>query len=347
MEKLELKIERFLRTGQGSFDALALELFAYQFECNTPYRAFCEAQQRTPSEVKDWLEIPAVPIQAFKGGAPLTTFSCERAAAVFHSSSTTGQTPSQHYLKTLTFYETALKSGFSAWIAPSEKKWPFCLLVPSPGEAPHSSLTWMLDVVMRQFGGAGSGYFIQRGLLDDWRLSRMLARAQTDGHPVVLLGTTLAFLAFFEQCSKQNKTFRLPIGSRLMDTGGMKTQKRDISRTEFVEQVERFFGIPEDACLNEYGMCEMSSQFYACGTSSRMQGPPWVRTQVIDPVTGNAVGPGESGLLRHFDLANVDSVMAIQTEDVGEWRDQGFVLKGRATGAELKGCSLAAEAYFK
>jgi len=48
-------------------------------------------------------------------------------------------------------------------------------------------------------------------------------------------------------------------------------------------------------------------------------------------------------LLRIYDLANVDSVMAIQTEDVGRaWQD-GIELIGRASGAELRGCSLLTE----
>src|ERR1700676_3608434 len=47
-------------------------------------------------------------------------------------------------------------------------------------------------------------------------------------------------------------------------------------------------------------MCEMSSQFYARGTSNLFQGPPWVRTLVIDPDTGALAGPGQPGLLTHF-----------------------------------------------
>jgi hypothetical protein len=41
-----------------------------------------------------------------------------------------------------------------------------------------------------------------------------------------------------------------------------------------------------------------------------------------------------------FDLASVFSVMAIQTEDLGTRRGDGFELIGRATLAEPRGCSL-------
>jgi hypothetical protein len=94
-------------------------------------------------------------------------------------------------------------------------------------------------------------------------------------------------------------------------------------------------------------MCEMSSQFYGKGATTHLQGPEWVRTLIIDPTSGREAAEGSTGLLRHFDLANVDSVMAIQTEDLGRKAGKGFMLLGRASEAELKGCSLSAEAFLR
>ena len=70
--------------------------------------------------------------------------------------------------------------------------------------------------------------------------------------------------------------------------------------------------------------------------------PPWARVQIISPETGREVGEGETGLIRVLDLANVYSVMAIQTEDLGIRRGDGFTLAGRAVSAEPRGCSLQA-----
>ena len=53
-----------------------------------------------------------------------------------------------------------------------------------------------------------------------------------------------------------------------------------------------------------------------------------------------AVAEGETGLIRVLDLANVWSVMAVQTEDLGVRRGDGFELIGRAAQAEPRGCSL-------
>ena len=50
---------------------------------------------------------------------------------------------------------------------------------------------------------------------------------------------------------------------------------------------------------------------------------------------------GETGLLCHFDLANVGSVLAVQTEDLGVVEHGRVKLHGRVPGAEPRGCALA------
>jgi hypothetical protein len=47
--------------------------------------------------------------------------------------------------------------------------------------------------------------------------------------------------------------------------------------------------------------------------------------------------------LRHVDLSNRSSVVAVETEDLAYATGEGFVLLGREASAELRGCSLDAE----
>jgi hypothetical protein len=56
---------------------------------------------------------------------------------------------------------------------------------------------------------------------------------------------------------------------------------------------------------------------------------------------------GERGILVHTDLANYNSVTTLLTEDVGIATDKGFILLGRAQGAQAKGCSLAVEDFLQ
>jgi hypothetical protein len=115
--------------------------------------------------------------------------------------------------------------------------------------------------------------------------------------------------------------------------------------------------------IGEYGMTEMTSQFYdpsfraavlappvasheATGHRDDheprcMVGPPWVRTRVVDPLTLAEVPPGEEGLLLHLDPAARSSTVALLTEDRGRMHAGGFELLGRMPGAEARGCSLA------
>src|SRR5207245_2717786 len=94
LERLEHKIAGFLRTSQGNFDELAIELFAHQFQRNRPYQAYCQAQGHRPETIQRWQEIPAVPIAAFKS-SDLATFPVGQAAAVWESSGTTRQIKSR------------------------------------------------------------------------------------------------------------------------------------------------------------------------------------------------------------------------------------------------------------
>ena len=104
--------------------------------------------------------------------------------------------------------------------------------------------------------------------------------------------------------------------------------------------------------ISEYGMSELSSQAYDGVVGSAdpdldqrvFHFPEWVRVRVVSPETLEEVGVGETGLLQVFDLANIWSALAIQTEDLAVRCPQGFSLKGRASFAEPKGCSLLPEA---
>jgi hypothetical protein len=98
-------------------------------------------------------------------------------------------------------------------------------------------------------------------------------------------------------------------------------------------------GISSENIFGEYGMSELSSQAYA-GADGLFRFPPWARAQMISPATGREAREGEGGLIRVYDLANVWSVMAVQTEDVGVREGDGFRLLGRAAEAEARGCSL-------
>jgi hypothetical protein len=342
------QVLNFILRGEGDFDDLALRVFAYQFERNVPYRRLCVNRHATPETVTHWRQIPAAPTMAFKY-VDLACEPIENAERVFISSGTTqGEgTRSRHFMFDLRLYCAAMRGWFAKHLLPEIRRrpqgaiLPIFVLMPSPEELPNSSLAFMLGDVLNEFGAAGSDFFVRDGQLKVRELAQRLRAMQ---EPVCLLGTSLSFAHFLDVAQVYGWSFHLPPGSRLMDTGGFKGKSRETPRVVLNALYYGVFGIPSSHCINEYGMCEMSSQFYdgVAGVEAERvyQPPPWVRTVVVDPETLEESPPGTMGMLRHYDLANVGSVMAIQTEDLGYATDNGFVLVGRSPGSEPRGCSL-------
>jgi hypothetical protein len=336
--------------GDQDFDRLARAVFAHQFACNTPYRQFCERRGVSPRTVEHWGAIPAVPTDAFKAAA-LVCGDPADAAAVFRTSGTTAgpERRGTHYLPDLALYDAALRAGFRAHLLPDGARPRMISLIPRPEQMRDSSLSHMAGAVVADFGtGEGGWYVSSEGGIDHAGLAEALRAAEAAGEPVCILGTAFALVHWLDALRDAGTRYRLPEGSRLMDTGGFKGRSREVTREELYGAVEERLGIPHAWCVNEYGMTEMSSQFYdgvagsASSSAGRLHvGPPWVRTQATDPETLRPLPHGETGVLRHFDLANLGSVMAIQTADLGVTSPEGFRVLGRARGAEARGCSLA------
>jgi hypothetical protein len=184
-----------------------------------------------------------------------------------------------------------------------------------------------------------------------------MRNAEEEGQPVLLLGTAFSFVHLLESLQGRGSgapRFRLPHGSRLLETGGFKGRSREVPRHVLYASLSQLLGLGAEWMVNEYGMTELLSQYYEPGMGHaselsleasledrRLVPPPWMRFRVLDPVSLVPVADGERGLLAHYDLANAGSVMAILTEDIGYRVGDGLKLLGRAPGAEPRGCSVA------
>lgn len=356
------------------FGALALELFALQFKHNVAYRKICVARGLTPGVVEHWTQIPALPTTAFKE-LELSCIPPAEHTAVFHSSGTTEQKPSRHFhcAQSLKVYEASSSSWFLANVPPdlrSDAKsavgnWQSAiLLTPPPEQAPHSSLVHMFETVRsRACESADRSFFGTVAADESWTLDfnatlGALHSSLATRHPALILGTAFSFVHLLDFLCERDLRFRLPPGSRVMETGGYKNRSRAMPKEELHRLISERLSILRENIVCEYGMSELSSQAYDSVTSDewratgkavschpspatrRFRFPPWARVQIVSPETGQEVADGETGLIRVFDLANVFSVMAVQTEDLGIRRDHGFELIGRAPLAEPRGCSL-------
>ncbi len=329
---------------EGEFNRLALALFAFQRKRVPIYGALCERRGAGPESVLDWRQIPAVPTRAFKEYEVSSIPAGER-TRVFHSSGTTGQVPSRHFhnAESLSLYEASLLPWFERHFFATQPA-PMKMLLLTPEIAPHSSLVHMLAAVRLHFGTPESTFTGRVEADGAWSLDlettlAAVREAVGENTPLALLGTAFSFVGLLDHLQAAGKRFALPKGSRVMETGGYKGRSRTLSKTQLRLMISKFLGIPPSHVLAEYGMSELSSQAYddAAGV---FHFPPWARVRVLSPETGAEAGEGETGLLRVFDLANIGSVMAVQTEDLAARRGDGFELLGRAPSAEPRGCSL-------
>ncbi len=334
----------------AGFNALALRLFAQQFQHNTAFQKFCQQRGRTPRTVKHWHEIPAVPINGFKD-LSLSCVPPEACARVFMTSGTTrGDVRGRHYHPQLQVYDLSMTLNFRRRFMAGRERVRMGILFPDEQLMPNSSLAHYLALALQHFGTPESRYYLDSAGLQLDALCATLAEVQASGEPLALLGASYSLVHLMDALQARGLRFQLPAGSRLLDTGGFKGQSREMDMDVFYDALAHSFGVPRSACINMYGMTELSTQFYDAGNAtlpSLKSGPHWIRSRVLDPITGQPVPQGERGILAHTDLGNYNSVLTILTEDVGVEVDGGFLLLGRAQGTQAKGCSLAVDEFLR
>ena len=335
--------------SEKEFDRLALCTWRRQRALNLPYARFAAA--RGAGEPKRWRDIPAMPVSGFKA-ARIFCFGARSAKRVFRTSGTTRGTAGgrgTHYFRSLDYYDDAIRSFFRHCLMKDAGRLAFASLVPPAAERRDSSLSYMAARVHAMFGAGAPFQAARGGRARFAELAGFLAQKTRRKKPVLLFSTTLALGAFLKYLEEKRIRIRLMPGSRVLETGGAKGRKDAVSREEVVRLAAVHLGIPAAFVVNEYGMTELSSQFYDANLTGRRPrataykaAPPWTRVAVLDPVTGRLKMAGK-GLLRIWDLANQDSCAVVQTEDLAEVRGHGFRLLGRLAGADLRGCSLTFE----
>lgn len=323
---------------KDNFGTLAGAVFALQRSNNQLYAALCQASFGLQADrlAKEGLfppgmqgNIPFLPISFFKNRLVKTGDWQEQ--TLFSSSGTTGQSPSQHAVRELDFYLVNTRRGFSAFYG-DPSNWTILALLPSYLERKGSSLVAMADYFIRLSRPLESGFFLHdfTALRDRLQVCRQKAR------PTLLLGVSFALLDFAE-------AFPMDLsGVTIMETGGMKGRRAEITRTELHDFLKQRWQVP--VIHSEYGMTELFSQAYSTGTT-RFQPAPTMRviaTEIYDPFSVQEYG--KTGVLNVLDLANLDSCSFIQTEDIGRvFPDGSFEVLGRLDAAELRGCNLMVE----
>lgn len=360
VQSLAKDIASFIEAGavqpgsEARFNELALRLFEYHYNANPPYHKYCLKLGVEPGDIDSWREIPAVSTDAFKE-VDLCTFPSEKALRVIESSGTKNQTRRSkvHLDNTgVKLLDLSYKRSINDYFYPDgEKSLHALLFVPSPDIIPSdSTIVYGAMVVIEDHNDGQPAYFINRQGFDFDGLYAGLKRAEDSGKPVIIVGPSFAYVHFFDYCRAKGLSCKAPKGSRFVDGAGYKGKSRVISRKDFVEMAEEVMGIPPHHNINSYGMTEVQAIFPDNALRNHVKeldeprehlSPAWARITIVDPDTLEELPKGEQGLIRLCSLANINTVFAVQSDDLGYVVERGIECVGRASGAESRGCSVA------
>ncbi len=316
----------FSITDSQDFERLSLEIFNHQVEHCEVYGRFVSHLGINPGQVKNSGQIPFLPIEFFKNHRIIS--GKEETTEIFSSSGTTGMTQSKHYVSDISIYTNSYRKAFELFYGDIQN-YAILALLPSYLERGGSSLIYMVDDLIAQSGNPLSGYF----LYDHQRLEDTLNLLKKSETPTLLIGVTYALLDFAE-----SRALEFP-ELIVMETGGMKGQRKEMLRTELHEILCKGFGV--SAIHSEYGMTELMSQAYSKG-KGKFHCPPWMKVKISDPNDPmTLLEPEQTGGVNIIDLANINSCSFVASQDLGKcFKDGSFEILGRFDNSDIRGCNL-------
>lgn len=308
------------------FEDRCSDIFKYHIENNSIYCRFTEALSVSFDSKLTPERIPLLPIRGFKDGKIISQLNREP-ELIFKSSGTSDMSLSVHRVLSQKIYEAAILKEFQTYF-PFED---YIVLFHLPGydQNPHSSLIWMAKYLIES-DPSGDSQFVSKEDLEnlDFRFPDRKKK-------FLLFGAAFGLMDFLDS-SKFNPIDDLEI----LETGGMKTHRREMTKPELRRALSDGFEIPLENIHSEYGMCELLSQMYAIG-EEWFQTPHWVQVSIRDPKNPSRIcDVGEEGKIGIIDLANVYSCPFILTDDRGVMNETGlFKVLGRWNPEDLRGCN--------
>ena len=317
--------------AKKDFEKKALEVFRFQAENNPVYKKYIEQLGIHPQKIKSVSAIPFLPIEFFKTLEIVSRLHVSGQAQLFLSSGTTGAERSRHFVQDVSLYEKSFRRCFEMFYG-DVKQYAVLALLPSYYENKNSSLLYMAMDLIRQSKNKQSGFFNDRDETIIQSVKDLLKQKQK----IFLFGVSFALLDLAEKLLTPYADTKNLI---VMETGGMKGRREEITREELHEILCRKFGVKK--IHSEYGMTELLSQAYS-ERDGIFKCPPWMKVFARDVKDPFQILPaGKTGALNIIDLANINSSSFIAAQDIGKiYKDGLFEVLGRIDNSDLRGCNL-------
>ncbi|MBX2894636.1 MAG: acyl transferase [Cyclobacteriaceae bacterium] len=312
----------------NSFEDIAIRLFRLQAENNPVYKQYLKNLKVKPDLIKHLNQVPFLPIAFFKTQTIQT--GNWNAETEFSSSGTTGLQTSRHLVANLNFYLQHTVKTFEQFYGPLQQYHVLALL-PAYLERKGSSLITMIDHFIRGSESEHSGFY----LYNHDELARKIEALQSGSRKILLWGVSFALLDLADK-------FELDLSKALvMETGGMKGRRQEITRQELHTFLNQRFNTA--VIHSEYGMTELLSQAYSTG-SGYFRLSPWMRVMVREINDPFNYVKGKAGGINVVDLANFSTCAFIETQDLGKTIEPGeFEILGRIDNSDMRGCNLLVE----
>jgi hypothetical protein len=320
------------------FTDYSLQLFALHYETNKIFREFCDAKKVKPGDIDRWQDVPLVYNDVFKTHL-VASFPLEQSVMACLTGGTTSLTQRGRIFRDadgqrLVFAANKMMTG--SYLFPDFEEGKRCrimVLAPSPELAPSMGMAIGIDQTRRHFGTPDSMFLLGKTGIDIKAMLKALRESEASGTPVALIGATSAFVYFFQSCRRKKIKFHLPPGSRVCDGGGYRGRFGVVTREDYYAMVSEIFDVPETHCVNVLGEAETATNLFDDALRRHVQGlpprkkvrpvPPWSRVLAMNIDDLSPLPDGEVGLLAHWDLANVPTVLAVITDNLGYTTDNG------------------------
>lgn len=351
-----IQMEPFFQAAPYSWarcEKATLQLAVFQ-ALESHHRARCPAYRamsdfQAPNGFRNVLDLPAVPVQAFKKFA-LKSIADSDVFKTMTSSGTTGQAVSQIFLDktTATLQAKALSRIMTDFLGPKRRS---MLIIDTP------------EVLRdpRMFSARGAGIL---GMMNFGRNHTYALNADLTGNfgtaydfltahqkePLLLFGFTfMIWQGFYQEFLKHDVRLDLADAVLIHAGGWKKMQEYAVDNDTFKAALRDRFG-SNFRIHNFYGMVEQTGSVYVECEEGHFHVSNFSDMIIRDPVTLEALPFGETGVIETLSvLPQSYPGVAILTEDMGVIKGEDdcpcgrkgkyFEFRGRIPRAEIRGCS--------
>jgi hypothetical protein len=275
---ISARIERFIATGVGAFDELALELFRHQYRSLDFFRTLCDARGQTPDRVRHWRETPLAEwgLSGDRGGLPSSPSLLAHTIAATLARSDLEPSPDARLL----FLAPPAELGTASLLVLAEK---LAALVKPDDRATGTD---------------------ERGLKES-EVRSWLAARQRDQRPTLLATTPERLVQLVDYLERRRLRFRLPAATRVIELS------RDTSGPAFAPrpgdaELATLLGLAPENRVRYVNWPSLASLFRLELHSTHgpiAVPPPWTRIRVVDTGSLKELPAEQPGDLAVFDLA--------------------------------------------